>query len=170
MGRLPRAVTRAILEQPEHLPAALAWARRLGLELRFDEEELALELNLTGPGATTEAPPEPYRISGLLEDFDVLPIIWRYVDPRSGANIGVAAYPRPTGSSVLHGNGLICAPWSRLAYAVEGGIHSDWQDLTDWKTPRPPYTFAPTIADQLDRLYRETRASTGRMAALPVAA
>lgn len=33
--------------------------------------------------------------------------------------------------------------------------------------PRAPYTHAIAIPDMLDRLYRETKRSVGRMAALP---
>jgi hypothetical protein len=168
VASLPKAIVKATLQRPDQIPAALAWAKRLGLELRYDDDRLLLHLRLEAPAATPEMVPEPYLIQGELEDFDVLPAIWRFLDPRSGADVGLAGYPRPEGSSVLHTNGLICAPWSRLAYKTEGGPHEDWGTMTDWKTPRPPYTQALTIPDMLDRLYRETRRSKGRMASLPV--
>jgi len=168
VASLPKAVVRATLQQSDQIPAALAWAKRLGLELQYDEDRLLLHLPLEAPGSTPEALPEPYLIRGEFEDFDVLPAVWRFVDPRSGDIVGLAGYPSPDGSSVLHTNGLICAPWSRLAYKTEGGPHEDWGTLTDWKTPRPPYTHALTIPDMLDRLYRETRRSKSRMASLPV--
>jgi hypothetical protein len=166
---LPKSTVQATLAQPGQIPAALAWARRHGLELSYDDDLLLVRLRLEGPAPTADSQAERYLITGEMDDFDVLPVLWRYVDPRTGAVVGPAAYPRPSGSSVLHGNGLICAPWSRLAYRSEGGVHADWGALTDWKTPRPPYTHALTIADMLDRLYRETRRSVGRMATLPTA-
>lgn len=169
MPQLPNATVKATLAQPGQIPAALAWARRHGLELDYDADLLLVRLRLDGPGATADSRAEPYLITGEMDDFDVLPVLWRYVDPRTGEVIGPAAYPRPAGSSVLHGQGLICAPWSRQAYKTEGGPHGDWGALTDWKTPRPPYTHAITVPDMLDRLYRETKRSVGRMATLPTA-
>lgn len=167
MPRLPKATITATLAQPDQIPAALAWARRRALELEYDEDRHIVRLRLEGPGPTTDSPLEPYLILGEMDDFDVLPVLWRYVDPRTGAIVGLAAYPRPAGGSVLHPQGLICAPWSRLAYQTEGGPHGDWGQMTDWKTPRPPYTHAITIPDMLDRLNRETKRSVGRMAPLP---
>lgn len=169
MATIPSEVVSATLHEPDQLPAAFAWARRRALELVYDEKLLRLELGLEGPGSTPESPIERYRIVGDLDDFDVLPILWQYVDPRTGQPAGPAAYPAATSNSIFHPNGLVCAPWSRLAYAVFGGPHRDWGGLTDWKMPRPPYTHAITIPDMLDRLYRDTRRSRGRMASLPAA-
>ena len=41
---------------------------------------------------------------------------------------------RPRGSGFLHSNGVICAPWNRLAYnSVDSrGPHGDWM-IGDWK-------------------------------------
>lgn len=167
MAAVPREVTEAILEEPEQLPAARGWAAMHGLELVFDSEALTIELALSGPPAIPGTDPEPYLIRGELADFDALPIIWRFLDPRTSEIIGTAAYPQAASGSVIHSQGLICAPWSRLAYKVHGGPHQDWEDLTDWKTPRPPYTYAVTIPDMLARLIRDTRRSAGRMAPLP---
>lgn len=167
MSLLPKATVTATLAQADQIPAALTWARRRALELEYDEEGLVVRLRLQGPGPTADSQAEAYLITGEMDEFDVLPVLWRYVDPRTGAMVGLAAYPRPAGDSVFHSQGLICAPWSRLAYKTEGGPHGDWGQLTDWKTPRAPYTHAIAIPDMLDRLYRETNRSVGRMAALP---
>ena len=170
MPHLPKTTVQATLAQQDQIPAARAWAARHGLEFSYDEDLLLVTLRLDGPGSSANAPAEPYLITGEMVDFDVLPVLWRYVDPRTGVAVGLSAYPRPAASSVLHSQGLICAPWSRPAYKSEGGPHDDWGPMTDWKRPRPPYTHAITIADMLDRLFRETKRSIGRMAALPEAA
>jgi hypothetical protein len=167
VAAIPREVTEAILEEAEQLPAARAWAAKNSLDLAFDSDALTIDLALSGPAALPDADPEPYLIRGELADFDALPIIWRFLDPRTGGMIGTGAYPQAASNSVIHSQGLICAPWSRLAYQIHGGPHPDWGELADWKTPRPPYTYAVTIPDMLDRLIRDTRRSAGRMAPLP---
>lgn len=166
MPQLPRETVKAILSQDSEIPAASAWAHRRGFEFAYDEEALTIRLTLKGSGADQSGEPESYVVTASLEDYDVLPPIWRFVDPRTGAMIGKAAYPQPNGASVLHSNGLICAPWSRLAYSSEGGVHNDWGALTGWKTAAPNYTRALTIPDMLDRIGREVRRSRGRMAPL----
>jgi hypothetical protein len=114
VGQLPKATVRAVLGQDQEIPAALAWARRRGLELTFDELAFVLTLPLCGAlPASGSQPPERFLITGSLDDYDVLPPIWRYVEPRTGELIGPPAYP--TAGSVFHSNGLVCAPWSRLA-------------------------------------------------------
>jgi hypothetical protein len=167
VSQLPKETVRAILAEESEIPAARAWAARRGLKLVYAEDALTLRVKLAGPPANKGDHREPYLVTAELEDFDVLPPIWRFLDPRTGAVVGPAAYPRPTGSSILHPNGLVCAPWSRLAYQAEGGPHPDWDAPTGWKTPRPPYTHATAIPDMLDRIAREVARSCGRMAPLP---
>ena len=172
MAQLPLDAVRAILAQESEIPAALAWAERHGHTLEYDSDSLTVRLPVDGPAVGANGAREPYLLVGWLEDFDLLPPIWRFVDPRNGRVIGRAAYPAPgpTGSSVLHSNGVICAPWSRLAYADagEGGPHSDWGAQREWKRAAPNYTHAETIPDMLDRIVREIRCSGGRMTPLPL--
>jgi hypothetical protein len=65
----------------------------------------------------------------------------------------------------FHSNGLICAPWNRLAYASENakGPHSDWQ-IGNWLTNS--YTKGcKTIAAMLIRIdYELKHKFKGRMA------
>jgi hypothetical protein len=165
--QLPKATVRATLAQDSEIPAARAWARRRGLDLAYDEEALTLRIALEGPPANEGSEREVYLVTAELEDYDVLPPIWRFVDLRNGAVIGPPAYPQPNGASVLHSNGLVCAPWSRLAYSSEGGPHGDWGAPTGWKTAAPGSSRALTIPDMLDRIAREVGRSRGRMAQLP---
>ena len=153
------------------IPAALAWAANVGLEIDWDEANRVLTTRLKGAGAS-QGEFEHYLLIGTFEDYCAVPPTWRFVDPRTGAAIGVAALPQgglPNGS-VFHGNGVICAPWSRDAYGDRSGPHQDWTDATQWQTTAPQSTQAHTIADMLARIFAEVLASPGRMSPLPPAA
>jgi hypothetical protein len=167
VAQIPRETVAATLGQPEEMPAAIAWAQRRGLDLVYVPSALTVRLVLDGPRVSDQHTRERYVVQGSLEDYDVVPPAWRFLDPRTDRAIGQPAYPQPAGNSILHGNGVICAPWNRLAYQVEGGPHGDWGPTTGWKTPRPGHTHAVTIPDMLDRIHREVQRSRGRMAPLP---
>jgi hypothetical protein len=161
----PQQLARAFVEAPDEMPAAVAWAARRGLDLRYDPELLAASVKLDGPGISADDRTEPYLITASFDDYRALPPIWRFVDPRSGNDIGPPAYPRPVGPSVLHGQGLVCAHWSRMAYSVQGGPHSNWGGPAAWQQPVEG-TVALTISDMLARLVHEVRDSRGRMGPL----
>ena len=161
----PHLVACGFVEAPGEIYAAMAWAKRKALDLRYDRETLTASVKLTGPAAVGEDPEEPYLLTGSFAEYRLLPPIWKFVHPVSGLDVGLAAYPKPVEGSVLHPQGLICAPWSRMAYAEHGGPHSDWGGQTSWQQPVSG-TVALTIPDMLDRLVREVGWSRGRMAAL----
>jgi hypothetical protein len=167
MALLTSEAVRAYLEAVDELPAASRWALRRGIDLVLDVEALSLEAPLIGPAAEANAPNEPYLLVASFEDYRVMPPRWRFVDTRNGADIGVAAYPRPVGPSILHGNGVLCAHWNRLAYQEEGGPHGDWGGPANWQNPPAGTSTALTIPDMLERIVREVAASSGRMAPLP---
>jgi hypothetical protein len=67
--------------------------------------------------------------------FDAIPPAWRFVNPEEPE----ADSPRfPTGpgpygkSTIFHSKRRICAPFNRLAYKQEGGMHGNW-NLPRWK-------------------------------------
>ena len=64
-------------------------------------------------------------------NYKVQPPAWHWCDA-SGTHTDRAA-DRPKGSGFLHSNGVICAPWNRLAYkAVDSrGPHDNWT-IGDW--------------------------------------
>lgn len=167
MSQLPKDIVRRSLAAAEELPAARAWAERKGLELEYDEQALRVRIRLFGPTADGEEEREPYLLQGELDDYPLWPPLWTFLDPRSSETIGPAAYPAPSANSVLHPSGLVCAPWSRAAYQSLGGPHGDWGDFSFWRNADPVHTQASTVPDMLDRLFRDTRASRGRMAPLP---
>jgi hypothetical protein len=153
------------------IPPLLDLTRFHGLEASWDEGTLTVSLRLTGR-SETEGHTEDYFLAGVFDDYRLLPPAWRFLDPRTGANIGAGAYPLgnwfPPEGSVFHGNGLICAPWSRDAYVAHGGPHHDWNDLTAWETVGlATQTNALTLADMFARIYAELQRSEGRMAPLP---
>jgi hypothetical protein len=181
MGLVPAHVTRAYLQQPGELPAALIEARRCGLEPAWDPDGLRLRVTIEGPPAPRPGEPplspgaaepamwtEPYLLEGVFDDYRTLPPIWRFLHPRNGNDVGPAAYPRPLGPSVLHPQGLVCAHFSRMAYAEHGGPHGNWNGTVAWQQPVEG-TVAMHMAAMLARLTWEVRYnSAGRMMELPV--
>lgn len=152
----------------EELEPARAWAAMYGISLDWVDAALRLSLRLQG-ASESEGVLEDYLIVGLFEEYRVMPPTWRFLDPRDEGLIGVSAYPLGglTTGSVLHGNGLICAPWSRDSYAERSGPHGDWTDATQWETVGMEYTQAHTIAEMLSRIHVEVQTSPKRMSPLP---
>jgi hypothetical protein len=167
VGQVSADVTRAYLDEPDEIAAACSYAKRHDLEWTYDRAALTGEVRLRGP-ATPDGQHEDYLVLVEFEDYRVIPPLWRFVDPRTKAVIGPAAYPLaypPGRTTVLHTNGVLCAPWNRGAYKAHGGPHDGW-NLQNWQTITE-YTVAHTVPDMIDRIYRETLASRGRMQPLP---
>lgn len=160
-------IARSFVEAPTEMLAALGWAARAGLDLGYDSGSLTAHVAITGPASAENEPDEAYLITADFDQYRLLPPIWKFVHPHTRQEIGLAAYPRPVGPSVFHSQGLICAHWSRMAYAEHGGPHGDWGGASAWQQPRTG-TVALTIPDMLDRLVREVGWSRGRMAPLPL--
>jgi hypothetical protein len=168
MALLDRATVLAYLDDRSEIPAALEWATHHRLQHAWDADRLVFSLRLFGQSENTSSD-EPYLLRAQFDDYRLLPPTWRFLDPQTGHAIGPAAYPVGNwpGGSVLHSNGLICAPWSRDAYGDRGGPHPDWGEATMWQSVAPQHTQANTIPDMLARIHAEVRRSPGRMAPLP---
>lgn len=161
-----REIVLAYLDQ--EIPAAIAWAKEKGLTPEWNPDNLSFSLRLQGRGENDTV--ENYLLVGTFDDYRVEPPTWRFLDPRTGDNIGPAAYPAgawQNGGSVFHGNGLICASWSRDAYQDRGGPHADWGAATQWQTVARETAQADTIPDMLARTYAELQLSPRRMQPLP---
>jgi len=163
---------RANLLENEEIPAAIRWAGHHRLKHEWNEKDLVLKLWLQGQldGEQEEVEKEEYLLVGTFPDYRVMPPEWRFVDPRTEDEIGTAAYPHPgpfQNGSVLHSDGVICAPWNRLAYADKGGPHPDWQDAASWQTTAVDRTRALNIPDMLSRIRAEVEISPRRLAPLP---
>jgi hypothetical protein len=172
LAKLPLEVVRAYIA--EELPGAQAWAKRRGLELAYDDEQLNLRVPLLGSDRNGD--PEHYLLEGQLDDYRVLPPVWQFLHPDTGEEIGSAAFPAPpsegmngVGSIFLPngGNPAICARFSRLAYTPGTGPHPEWGELTGWDRFVEGQVYANTIGDMLHRIDLEVCASTERMEALP---
>ena len=87
------------------------------------------------------------------DDYPTTPPAWHFRNPKTGALDEAADTPR--GGQFFHSNGVICAPWNRLAYQARSprGPHGDWT-IGDWK--RNSYTGATTtLAAMALRVYVE---------------
>ncbi len=64
--------------------------------------------------------------------YPVQPPAWDWCDDAGG--LTNRPTDRPSGSGFLHPNGVICAPWNRLAYKPVDprGPHRDWT-IGDWQ-------------------------------------
>ncbi len=127
---VPAEVTLAVVEE-ELLPAG-RWADRNGWELVFDAATLTLDARGAHP-----ADGKPVRLTAGVDGYRALPPSWRFVDPVSGEATAATTPDRGVRlgqSSIIYGVGVICAHFSRTAYA--GGPHaadwkaSQWEDIT----------------------------------------
>jgi hypothetical protein len=157
---LPRLITGAQLQA--ELPAVLEWqARAGGWDIEVDAAELVVRVTTTHPAEGVEL-----VVTGNCWGYPSVPPAWRFLDA-AGAS-PKSAFPAPgsvpgiTGS-IFHGNGLICAPWNRLAYRELGGVHDDWGSIVNWRTAARGYTQAHTIADMLQTMSVHVVASPGMM-------
>lgn len=70
----------------------------------------------------------------LIDNYARIPPAWHWLDPQTGALDDPVH--TPVGGNFFHGNGVICAPWNRLAYRCidARGPHEDWSIEGDWKS------------------------------------
>jgi hypothetical protein len=156
---LPRLVTQAQLETER--PAILAWAAKYGWSVGISPADRMIRVGTSHPAAGV-------ALTGLADCawYPSAAPAWQFVNA-AGASAR-SAYPAPGNTpgisgSIFHRNGLICAPWNRLAYGELGGVHSDWGGIVNWKTAARGYTQAHTIADMLQALMIHLMASPGMM-------
>lgn len=157
---LPRLVTQAQLETERS--AILAWATKRGWRVEISPAGRVIRAGTTHPAARLALT----AVADCAWYPSAAPA-WRFMD--AGGDSPRSAYPAPGGvpgitGSIFHPNGLICAPWNRLAYSELGGVHNDWGGIANWKTAARGYTQAHTIADMLQTLMIHLMASPGMMA------
>lgn len=92
------------------------------------------------------------------DDYPGFPPAWHWYNPETGAVDQPQDTPR--GKGFLHGSGVICAPWNRLAYKAEDprGPHSDWT-IGAWRT-NPKTGGCKTLAAMALRISVELQAPT----------
>ncbi|MEZ0357998.1 hypothetical protein [Mycobacterium sp. SA01] len=148
-------ITRAVLAA--EMPAVTAWASRRGWTIEADAPSLRLSAATVHPVVQTVI-----VFCADLTGYPATPPAWTCLNGTghaASAAFPVAGSRAGLSGSIFHPNGVICAPWNRLAYAVHGGPHNDWGDLTGWKTVTGGVTQAHTLADMLTTLALHLSAS-----------
>lgn len=145
-------IARANVE--DELVAARALANRRGWTLWWDPEHLRIHLAFFHPrtGRLLE-------LRGTFDMYKTWPPAWVFVAPNSEERVA-QAFPLAGDASIFHSNLVICAPWNRLAYAGNGGPHSDWP-LESWLTNAAGSSQARTIADMVSSVDYHLRRSPG---------
>lgn len=156
---LPPLVTRAQLET--ELAAITAWANKYGWRAEVEPASRLVEARTVHPAIGARL-----AVNADCAGYPSVAPAWRFIDQAGGSP--KSAFPAPgarqgINGSIFHSNGLICAPWNRLAYRELGGVHDDWGALTCWKTAASGYTQALTIADMLHTIRFHLLVSPGMM-------
>ena len=147
--------------------AALTVARQM-TALRDNADLLGWTLRIIDPttfvvgfGAGNES---MYWCKVLCDGFPAQPPAWHWYNPKDDVVDRPSDIPEKGG--FFHGNGVICAPWNRLAYKVidTRGPHGDWS-LGDWLT-NPKTGACRTLSAMTLRIHQELQSRLkGRMAA-----
>jgi hypothetical protein len=155
---VPLEVTRAVLE--DELPPARCWADRHGWILDAALDSLVITVRMPHPIGG-----ESLVLRGDFHGYRALPPVWQFVDSSGVASRSVT----PAGgslhgqSSIFHPEGLICAHWSRAAYAEGGGPHGDWGAASGWASIGQG-NQAHNLAEMLAAIDVHLRFSPGRLA------
>jgi len=157
---VPTEVTLAVLA--EQFPPARRWGEHNGWELDLDTSTLTLDGRRTHP-----ADGRPVRLLAGVDGYPALPPSWRFVDPATGQPTAATTPNRGSRngqSSIIYGVGVICAHFSRTAYAggPTPGPHADWQ-LSQWADVTGGVQ-AHTLAEMLAVIDDHLRWSTGWLA------
>ncbi len=154
---LPLEVSRAVLEA--ELATIEGTAARWGWRVETDLDLLLLRFTTTHP-----ADGRPVHLRADLRDYKAVPPAWEFTLPDGTTE--QSAWPAPgqgPGGSVFHTHPVICAPWNRLAYKELGGVHDDWNGITNWLNVSG-HTRATTVPDMLGIIRINLAASSGWMA------
>ena len=147
----------------EELPLAQAWASRNGWQLSFDQETLTLDAHGVHP-----ADRNSLLLTAEFDGYRALPPAWRFVDPETREATARATPTRdPVAgkrASVIHGVGVICAHFSRTAYAEyrPGAPHGNWT-LSAWDQVGEGVQ-AHSVAEMLAVIGHHLSYSKGRLA------
>lgn len=153
---LPPTASRAAVEG--ELAAVRAWAARHNWTIAWRPDDLLLR------AATYHEPVgQLVEFTALCDGYRALPPLWKSVRPGTD-EMDPAWFPRPGPGLVFHGNHIICAHWSRLAYSELGGPHNDWGGPAAWLQVTGTNSVARHLADMLATIDSHLRRSEGMMA------
>jgi hypothetical protein len=154
---LPKNITIASVE--DELPALFAFGQRYGWAIKWIPDSLVLLADGKHP-----ADDSPARIHGDVSSYRALPPAWRFIVVDGDTTDKVRAVKSgclPGGiSSMFHDNGVICAPFNRLAYQEHGGPHSDWNGPPRWLEVKGKVS-ATTLAEMLAQILLHLNYSLG---------
>ncbi len=155
---VPPEVTTAMLAA--EFPPAASWAGRHDWELVLDSNgpEVAAEFNHPQGGRL--------RLVGGFDDYPALPPSWQFVDsagdPTPSAWPVAGALPGLSSIFIATRSGpVICAHFSRYAYADYGGPHGNWGGASRWRDVEEG-ARALTLGDMLAVIARHVAVSPGR--------
>jgi hypothetical protein len=133
------------------------WGRARGWVTTWRPEALHLEVRMrSGIDA------EEYVFGFDLSDYRALPPLIELAHPKTGELGTRRCYPKG-GRGYFHEQPVLCAPWSRRAYATHGGPHADWE-MTAWASNRPNHSRLGDILVLLQDLLDDRTSYGGRMA------
>jgi hypothetical protein len=153
---LPPEMSRAFVE--EDLGPVRAWAARRNWTTSWHPN--VLELRAATYHQRAERLIEVVATCG---GYRAEPPDWRFVRPGSNQS-GPEFSPAVFAGGIFHPNGLICAPWNRLAYKELEGPHDDWGGPTNWLSVPGDISTAQTLADMLAIVDAQLRSSPGMLA------
>jgi hypothetical protein len=153
----PRDVIIAAVE--EDLPAAHAHAGRHGWCLTWLQDALLLHADGTHPADKTRM-----RWQANLADYRALPPIWTcyQLDANGAATL---RFPKggsvpSIGASMFLDQGVVCAPFNRLAYSAYAGPHGDWGGPENWLGVRG-HVRATSLGEMLAQIFLHLQHSPG---------
>lgn len=133
------------------------WIKAHGWELTWNAPGLRLMVVMR-----SKVDGERYGFEMALDDYRALPPFIELVDPTTGERGTRRCYPGG-GRGYFHNQPVICAPWSRKAYAAHGGPHADWA-MASWASYRPNHAQLGDMVVLLQELLDDRSSYSGRMA------
>jgi len=153
---LPPTASRAAVEA--ELEAARLWSARHNWTLLWLPDALMLR------AATYHVPAcRVVEFTAQCGGYRAIPLLWKSVRPGTDET-EAQWFPKPGPGSIFHGNLIICAPWSRLAYSDHDGPHNDWGGPGAWLQVGGASSIARTIPDMLATIDAHLRQSPGMFA------
>ena len=154
---VPRDTTLAVVAC--ELPGLQAYAQRHGWSVDWRPEPLVLILDGRHP-----ADGSPVRLHADVTGYRAVPPGWRFIS-HDGEPPSATRAPKPGTlpgniGSIFHANGIICAPFNRLAYAEHSGPHGDWGGPAKWLGVRGHVT-AKELGQMLAQIVLHLKYSPG---------
>jgi hypothetical protein len=154
---VPRETTIAVVEA--ELPSLRLYGERKGWKVQWDPDRLVILADGTHPADKSAA-----RLHADVTGYKAQPPAWRFIAAdKDTPEVVRVAKPGPLDCGIgtmFHTNGVICAPFNRLAFRDHGGPHNDWADLTAWQSIRG-WVTARRLGEMLAQIALHLKYSPG---------